>query len=128
LKIQEDLTMKKIIKATLAVATTSAALMLSANTMAAASANCGAGTLCEVTVTTPVPTEYIQEGFALQLSPGVALNWVQSATAVGVGAFHPKGNSGFAGISNGGQIIDCGTTAAMPTVTSSLSGATGCDS
>jgi hypothetical protein len=116
--------MKKIILATAAAA----AFGLSAAASAADQA-CGAGTLCVVAAGTA--TDYITERFNLQLSPGVALTYVQSATAVGVGTFHPKGNSGFAGTSAGGQIIACGVAAdgaapVMPTVVSSNSGATGC--
>jgi hypothetical protein len=113
--------MKKIILATAAAA----AFGLSA---AASATDCTAGTLCEVTGDS---AEYITEDFNLQLSPGVALEYVQSANAVGVGTFHSKGNSGFAGTSAGGQIIACGVAAdgaapVMPTVVSSGSGATGC--
>ena len=113
--------MKKIILATAAAA----AFGLSA---AASATDCGAGTLCAVTGASDA---YITENFNLQLSPGVALTYEQSTTAVGVGTFHPKGNSGFAGTSAGGQIIPCGIAAdgeapVMPTVVSSGSGATGC--
>jgi hypothetical protein len=124
LKIQEDLTMKKIIKATLAVATTSAALMLSAGSMAALTGACGAGDVCSVS--DGDATSYVQDAFDLQLSPGVALSYSQSSTAIGVVSFHPKGSSGFAGISNGGQIIECGDASAIPTVTSSIYGASDC--
>jgi hypothetical protein len=117
--------MNKIIKATLAMTATSAALMLSTGLMAAAADECDAGTLC--VVEDGDATVYVQDGFSLQLSPGVTLGYSQSATAIGVVSVHPKGNSGFAGISDGGQIIPCGDASDLPTVTSSLSGATGCD-
>jgi opacity protein-like surface antigen len=116
--------MKKIILATAAAA----AFGLSA-AASAADQTCGAGTLCVVAAGTV--TDFIQDGFSLQLSTGVSLGYVQDARAVGVGTFHPKGNSGFAGTSAGGQIIECGVVASgvspvLPTIVASGSGATGC--
>lgn len=109
--------MKKFIIATAAVAAFSLSAGVSAD-------ECDAGTLCEVEDSA---TDFIAEGFDLQLSTGVALEYVQSTTAVGVGTFHAKGNSAFAGTSEGGQIIPCGEKPPeMPTVVSSGSGATGC--
>jgi uncharacterized protein YycO len=113
--------MKKMILATAAVA----AFGLSAGVSAT---SCAVGSLCSVTGAT---ANYIQDSFNLQLSSGVTLDYVQSANAVGVGTFHAKGNSGFAGISNGGQIIPCkfpagAAAVTMPTVTSSGSGASDC--
>jgi hypothetical protein len=114
--------MKKMILATAAVA----AFGLSAG--ASSTSPCAAGSECTVT---GASTNYVQDSFALQLSSGVSLAYVQSANAVGVGTFHAKGNSGFAGISNGGQIIPCkfpasGAAVTRPTVTSSGVGASDC--
>jgi hypothetical protein len=116
--------MKKIILATAAAA----AFGLS-TTALAADQTCASGTLCVVAAGTA--TDFIQDAFNLQLSTGVTLRYVQDARAVGVGTFHPKGNSGFAGTSAGGQIIECGVVTAgsspvLPTVVASGSGATGC--
>jgi hypothetical protein len=116
--LQEDFKMKNIIITSAAIVVLGMGVSFGANATV-----CLKSTLCVVADST---TDYIVDGFSLQLSTGVALTYVQSATAVGVGTFHPKGNSGFAGISSGGQIIECGTAAAMPTVVSSGSGATGC--
>lgn len=89
-----------------------------AEAAAAAAAAAGADALVGGTAFTGVfvPTDgnYVSDGFNLTVSDSVGLGYVESATAIGVEAAHPKGTTDddgavqtYGGSSNGGAVAAC---------------------
>jgi hypothetical protein len=87
-------------------------------TMAAAS-TCGQGPL---KCTIAADDLFIEDDFVINLSAGVNFTYAESATAVGAGAYHPKGGFGYSGTSDGGSIIKCTAANIAPTADSSGTG------
>lgn len=90
-----------------------AATLLSAATCVHATTVCAGGAPNVVTpVTAQTPAQFIQVSFGPKCSNNVLLNYVETATSIGVGSVSTKGANKFQGSSNGGGITSNGACAA----------------